>query len=132
MYESAGVTPDREVLTYCQGGYRAAHSYIALSAPRLSARPQLRRARGRNGETGRICRSKCRKRRHTLAAPARRGRIAVPEVLSVRRSGAGRTGSGATMRGRHAARRARHDVCFPLAASAEQLERLGAGDKPPG
>jgi thiosulfate/3-mercaptopyruvate sulfurtransferase len=30
MYESAGVTPDREVVTYCQGGYRAAHSYLAL------------------------------------------------------------------------------------------------------
>ncbi len=30
MYESAGVTPDREVITYCQGGYRAAHSYLAL------------------------------------------------------------------------------------------------------
>ena len=30
MYERAGVTPDREVVTYCQGGYRAAHSYLAL------------------------------------------------------------------------------------------------------
>ena len=30
MYEDAGVTPDREVITYCQGGYRAAHSYLAL------------------------------------------------------------------------------------------------------
>ena len=30
MYESAGVTPDREVVTYCQGGYRAAHAYLAL------------------------------------------------------------------------------------------------------
>lgn len=30
MYEHAGVTPDREVVTYCQGGYRAAHSYLAL------------------------------------------------------------------------------------------------------
>jgi thiosulfate/3-mercaptopyruvate sulfurtransferase len=30
MYEEAGVTPDREVITYCQGGYRAAHSYVAL------------------------------------------------------------------------------------------------------
>jgi thiosulfate/3-mercaptopyruvate sulfurtransferase len=30
MYERAGVTPDREVITYCQGGYRAAHSYLAL------------------------------------------------------------------------------------------------------
>lgn len=30
MYEAAGVTPDAEILTYCQGGYRAAHSYVAL------------------------------------------------------------------------------------------------------
>ena len=30
MYSAAGVTPDREVVTYCQGGYRAAHSYLAL------------------------------------------------------------------------------------------------------
>jgi thiosulfate/3-mercaptopyruvate sulfurtransferase len=30
MYEDAGISPDREVITYCQGGYRAAHSYLAL------------------------------------------------------------------------------------------------------
>ena len=30
LYTDAGVTPDREVITYCQGGYRAAHSYVAL------------------------------------------------------------------------------------------------------
>lgn len=30
MYEVLGVTPDREVVTYCQGGYRAAHTYVAL------------------------------------------------------------------------------------------------------
>ena len=39
MYEDAGVTPDREVITYCQGGYRAAHSYIAL---RLLGYPRVR------------------------------------------------------------------------------------------
>jgi thiosulfate/3-mercaptopyruvate sulfurtransferase len=39
MYESAGVTPDREVITYCQGGYRAAHSYLAL---RLLGYPKVR------------------------------------------------------------------------------------------
>jgi thiosulfate/3-mercaptopyruvate sulfurtransferase len=39
MYEAAGVTPDREVLTYCQGGYRAAHSYLAL---RLLGYPRVR------------------------------------------------------------------------------------------
>jgi thiosulfate/3-mercaptopyruvate sulfurtransferase len=30
MYEQKGIRPDREVVTYCQGGYRAAHSYLAL------------------------------------------------------------------------------------------------------
>jgi thiosulfate/3-mercaptopyruvate sulfurtransferase len=39
MYEDAGVTPDREVVTYCQGGYRAAHSYLAL---RLIGYPRVR------------------------------------------------------------------------------------------
>jgi thiosulfate/3-mercaptopyruvate sulfurtransferase len=38
IYERAGVTPDREVIAYCQGGYRAAHSYHAhrvLGYPRV-------------------------------------------------------------------------------------------------
>jgi thiosulfate/3-mercaptopyruvate sulfurtransferase len=39
MYEDAGVMPQREVITYCQGGYRAAHSYIAL---RLLGYPRVR------------------------------------------------------------------------------------------
>ena len=39
MYEDAGVTPEREVITYCQGGYRAAHSYVAL---RLLGYPRVR------------------------------------------------------------------------------------------
>jgi thiosulfate/3-mercaptopyruvate sulfurtransferase len=39
MYQSAGVTPDKEVLTYCQGGYRAAHGYLAL---RLLGYPRVR------------------------------------------------------------------------------------------
>jgi thiosulfate/3-mercaptopyruvate sulfurtransferase len=30
IYEQAGVTPDKEVISYCQGGYRAAHTYLAL------------------------------------------------------------------------------------------------------
>jgi thiosulfate/3-mercaptopyruvate sulfurtransferase len=30
MYAALGVTSDREVVTYCQGGYRAAHTYVAL------------------------------------------------------------------------------------------------------
>ena len=39
MYERAAVTPDREVITYCQGGYRAAHAYLAL---RLIGFPAVR------------------------------------------------------------------------------------------
>jgi thiosulfate/3-mercaptopyruvate sulfurtransferase len=39
MYGAAGVTPDREVITYCHGGYRAAHSYLAL---RLLGYPKVR------------------------------------------------------------------------------------------
>jgi thiosulfate/3-mercaptopyruvate sulfurtransferase len=39
MYEQAGITPDREVVSYCQGGYRAAHSYLAL---RLLGYPRVR------------------------------------------------------------------------------------------
>lgn len=39
MYADAGVTPDREVVTYCQGGYRAAHTYLAL---RLIGYPRVR------------------------------------------------------------------------------------------
>ena len=49
MYEAAGVTPDREVITYCQGGYRAAHSYLAL---RLLGYPRVRNYVGSWAEWG--------------------------------------------------------------------------------
>ena len=39
MYEAAGVTPDQEVIAYCQGGYRAAHGYLAL---RLLGYPRVK------------------------------------------------------------------------------------------
>jgi len=39
MYGKAGITPDKEVVSYCQGGYRAAHSYVAL---RLLGFPKVR------------------------------------------------------------------------------------------
>ena len=39
MYEQAGITPDREVIAYCQGGYRGAHAYLAL---RLLGYPRVR------------------------------------------------------------------------------------------
>jgi len=38
-YAKTGITPDKEVISYCQGGYRAAHSYVAL---RLLGFPKVR------------------------------------------------------------------------------------------
>jgi thiosulfate/3-mercaptopyruvate sulfurtransferase len=49
MYSSAGISPDREVLTYCQGGYRAAHAYLAL---RLLGFPRVRNYTGSWKEWG--------------------------------------------------------------------------------
>jgi thiosulfate/3-mercaptopyruvate sulfurtransferase len=49
MYESAGVTPDKDVVTYCQGGYRAAHAYLAL---RLLGYPHVRNYTGSWKEWG--------------------------------------------------------------------------------
>jgi thiosulfate/3-mercaptopyruvate sulfurtransferase len=39
MYDKAGITRDKEVVSYCQGGYRAAHTYVAL---RLLGFPKVR------------------------------------------------------------------------------------------
>ncbi len=49
MYEALGVTTDREVVTYCQGGYRAAHTYLAL---RLAGFPRVRNYTGSWKEWG--------------------------------------------------------------------------------
>jgi thiosulfate/3-mercaptopyruvate sulfurtransferase len=49
MYRAAGVTPDREVVTYCQGGYRAAHTYLAL---RVLGYPRVRNYTGSWKEWG--------------------------------------------------------------------------------
>jgi thiosulfate/3-mercaptopyruvate sulfurtransferase len=49
MYEEAGITPDKEVIPYCQGGYRSAHSYIAL---RLIGFPKVRNYLGSWKEWG--------------------------------------------------------------------------------
>lgn len=49
MYEAAGVTPDKEVVAYCQGGYRAAHSYLTL---RLLGYPNVRNYLGSWKEWG--------------------------------------------------------------------------------
>jgi thiosulfate/3-mercaptopyruvate sulfurtransferase len=49
MYTSAGLTPEHEVITYCQGGYRAAHSYLAL---RVLGYPRVRNYTGSWKEWG--------------------------------------------------------------------------------
>ncbi len=49
MYDKIGVTPDKEVISYCQGGYRAAHSYLAL---RLIGFPKVRNYLGSWKEWG--------------------------------------------------------------------------------
>ena len=49
VYESSAVTPDKEVITYCQGGYRAAHAYLAL---RLLGYPRVRNYTGSWKEWG--------------------------------------------------------------------------------
>jgi thiosulfate/3-mercaptopyruvate sulfurtransferase len=49
MYGAIGVTPDREIITYCQGGYRAAHTDLAL---RLLGFPRVRNYTGSWKEWG--------------------------------------------------------------------------------
>jgi thiosulfate/3-mercaptopyruvate sulfurtransferase len=49
MYEQAGITPDREVVTYCQGGYRGAHAYLTL---RVLGYPRVRNYLGSWKEWG--------------------------------------------------------------------------------
>ena len=49
MYDAAGLPRDREVVTYCQGGYRAAHAWLAL---RLIGYPNVRNYTGSWKEWG--------------------------------------------------------------------------------
>lgn len=49
LYAPHGVTPDRTVVTYCQGGYRAAHTYLAL---RILGYPHVRNYTGSWKEWG--------------------------------------------------------------------------------
>jgi thiosulfate/3-mercaptopyruvate sulfurtransferase len=49
MYAGLHVTPEREVITYCQGGYRAAHTYLAL---RVLGYPRVRNYTGSWKEWG--------------------------------------------------------------------------------
>ncbi|MFQ5693347.1 MAG: sulfurtransferase, partial [Nitrospinota bacterium] len=39
LYEARGVTPEKIIIPYCQGGYRSAHAYLAL---RLIGYPHIR------------------------------------------------------------------------------------------
>jgi thiosulfate/3-mercaptopyruvate sulfurtransferase len=39
MYEALGVTPEKEIVPYWQGGYRSSHSYFVL---RLLGYPKIR------------------------------------------------------------------------------------------
>ncbi|RJQ52396.1 MAG: sulfurtransferase [Nitrospiraceae bacterium] len=47
-YESKGVTKDKEIISYCQGGIRAAHSYVVLKY--LLGYPKVRNYVGSIGE----------------------------------------------------------------------------------
>lgn len=49
LYEEVGITPEKEIVSYCQGGYRAAHSYLAL---RLIGYPRIRNYLGSWKEWG--------------------------------------------------------------------------------
>ncbi len=49
LYRNAGITPDKEIVVYCQGGYRSAHSYVAL---KLLGYPRVRNYLGSWKEWG--------------------------------------------------------------------------------
>jgi len=49
MYAAHNIPPEKEAIPYCQGGYRAAHTYLAL---RLIGYPRVRNYLGSWGEWG--------------------------------------------------------------------------------
>lgn len=49
MYDKHAIPPEKEAVPYCQGGYRAAHTYLAL---RLLGYPRVRNYLGSWGEWG--------------------------------------------------------------------------------
>lgn len=49
MYDAHNIPPGKEAIPYCQGGYRAAHTYLAL---RLIGYPRVRNYLGSWGEWG--------------------------------------------------------------------------------
>ena len=49
LFESHGVTPDKDIMPYCQTGYRSAHAYFAL---RVLGYPRVRNYLGSWNEWG--------------------------------------------------------------------------------
>ena len=49
LYESLGVTPNKTIIPYCQGGYRSANTYLVL---RMLGYPQVRNYLGSWSEWG--------------------------------------------------------------------------------
>ncbi len=49
MYDAHGIGPDKEVIPHCHGGYRSAHTYLAL---RLIGYPNVKNYLGSWGESG--------------------------------------------------------------------------------
>ena len=49
MYAERGISPEKEIIPHCQGGYRSAHTYLAL---RLIGYPDVRNYLGSWGEWG--------------------------------------------------------------------------------
>ena len=49
LYESRGVTPDKTIIPYCQGGYRSANTYLAL---KMLGYPKVRNYLGSWSEWG--------------------------------------------------------------------------------
>ena len=49
LYESKGVTPDKTVIPFCQGGYRSANTFLALKS---LGYPRVRNYVGSWGEWG--------------------------------------------------------------------------------
>jgi thiosulfate/3-mercaptopyruvate sulfurtransferase len=49
LYESRGVTSDKIIIPYCQGGYRSANTYLVL---RMLGYPKVRNYLGSWGEWG--------------------------------------------------------------------------------
>jgi thiosulfate/3-mercaptopyruvate sulfurtransferase len=49
MYAAKGIVPEKEVIPHCHGGYRSAHTYLAL---RLIGYPNVRNYLGSWGEWG--------------------------------------------------------------------------------